>query len=57
MLINEISVKNQVCSCYFNNSIEAKNIETKNILIDEKNYMVLVINFARYVQKKVDKNN
>ena len=28
---------NQVCICYFNNSIEAKKIKTKIVLIGEKN--------------------
>ena len=35
MLIYEINIKNQVCNCYFNNSVKAKKIETKNTLIDK----------------------
>ena len=34
----KINIKNQVCRCYFNNSIEEKKIKAKNILIDGKNY-------------------
>ena len=37
MHINEINIKTQVCDFYFNNSIEAKKLETKNILVHEKN--------------------
>ena len=37
---------------FFNNSIEAKNWETKNILIDEKNIKDLGIYFTRYVYNK-----
>ena len=50
--INEINIKNHVCNCYFINSIEAKKLETKNILIDEKSYEDLVIYFTRYLRKE-----
>ena len=52
MDINEINIKNQVCDVYFNNSIEAKKIETRNILVNEKNFKDLVICFTRYVNNK-----
>ena len=50
--INEINIKHQVWNCCFNNSIEAKNIKTKNNLIDEKSYKDLVIYFTRYLHNK-----
>ena len=43
MHIKQINIKNHVCNCHFNNSIEAKKIETRHILIDDKNYKKLVI--------------
>ena len=53
MHINEINIKNQVCNYYFSNSTEAEKIETKNILIDEKNYKDLVIYFFRHVYNEL----
>ena len=50
--INEINSKNEVCNCYFGNSIKAKKLETKTILIDGKNHKDLVIYFTRYVHNK-----
>ena len=41
--INEINIKNRVYNYYFDNLIKAKNVETKNISIHEKNYTDLVI--------------
>ena len=38
MHINKINIEIQVCNCHFNNSIEAKKLETKNVLVDEKNH-------------------
>ena len=32
--------------------MKAKKLETKNILIDEKNYNYFVIHFTRYVYRK-----
>ena len=49
MHVKEINIKNHVCNCYFNNSIEAKKLETKNILIDEGSYQELS---TRYVHNK-----
>ena len=43
MHVKEINIKNHVCICYFNNSIKAKKLETKNILIDEGTYQELLI--------------
>ena len=45
--IKEINVKNRVYK-YFDNLIKEKKIETKNILIDKKNYKDMVIQFNRY---------
>ena len=36
MYVKEINTKNKICNSYFNNLMEAKKIETKNILIIEK---------------------
>ena len=44
MHIKEINIKNGV----FNNLIKSKNLKTRNILIDKKNYEDLVIYFIRY---------
>ena len=52
MHINEINIKNRFSKCYFDNSIKAKNLETKNILINEKNYKDLVIYFTKYAHNK-----
>ena len=46
-----------VCiKCYFNyyfdNLIKVKKIETKNILIDGKNYKDVVIHFTKHVHSK-----
>ena len=43
MYIKETNIKSEVCNCRFDNLIEAKRIETENILIDERNYRDLVI--------------
>ena len=45
------NIKNRVHN-YSDNSIEPEKIETKNILIDEKNLKDLVIHFTRYVNRK-----
>ena len=49
MHIQEINFKNGV----YNNLFKAKKIDTKNILIHEKNYMDLAIYFTRYVSKLI----
>ena len=52
--INKVNVENQVFNYYFNSSIEAKTLETKNILIDQKNYKNLVIgDVQKYLQIKI----
>ena len=43
MHFREINVKNRVYNYYFDNLIKTKKIETKNILIVEKNYKDLII--------------
>ena len=48
----EISIKNRVYNYYFENLVKANKKETKNILIDEKNYKDLAIYFTRYVRIK-----
>ena len=40
---------------YYNNLIKARKLETKNILIDEKNHKDIAIYFARYDHKKSTK--
>ena len=52
MHTNEINIKNRVYNYYFDNLVNAKKFETKNILIDEKNYEDLVIYFTRHVHSK-----
>ena len=39
---NEINFKNKVYKNHFDNLVKTKEIETKNILIDEKNYKDLI---------------
>ena len=53
--MQEINIKNQVYNYYFDNLIKAKKIETKTILMDEKNYKDLVIYFIRHVHSKSKK--
>ena len=50
--IKEIKIKNFIC---FDDLIKAKTLETKTILISEKNFKNLVICFIRYVDKKLIK--
>ena len=50
MLIKELNIR--VCDSYFDNLIKAKKLETKYILIDEKNYKDVVVYFTRYVHNK-----
>ena len=52
MHIQEISIKNRVYNYHIDNLAKAKNLETKNILIYEKNYKDIAIYFTRYVQGK-----
>ena len=52
MHIQEINIKNRFYNYHFKNLVKAKNPETKNILIDEKNYMDLTIYFTRYVHSR-----
>ena len=46
MHMQEINIKNQVYNYYFDILLKAKTLETKNILIDQKNYKPLVIYFT-----------
>ena len=50
--IKEIKIKNFIC---VDDLIKAKTLETKTILISEKNFKNLVICFIRYVDKKLIK--
>ena len=52
MHIQEINNKNRVYNYHFDNLIKAKKLETKNKLIDEKNYKDLTIYFTRYAYRK-----
>ena len=52
MQMKDINTKNRVCNCYFGSLIKAKMLETKNSLIDEKNYKDLVIYHTRDVHWK-----
>ena len=52
MHIQEINIKNQLYSYHFDNLVKAKKLETKKILIDEKNCKDLIIYFTRYVHSK-----
>ena len=54
MLIKELNIR--ACDSYFDNLIKAKKLETKYILIDEKNYKDIVVYFTRYVHNKSIKN-
>ena len=47
--IKEINIRNRVYNYYLYSLIKAKKLETKNILIDKKNYKYMVIYFTRYV--------
>ena len=50
--IQEIIIKNRVYNYHSDNLVEAEKLDTKNILIDEKNYQDLTIYFTRYVYCK-----
>ena len=51
MNIKEVNIKNRVYNYDFDHLIKEKK-ETKNILIDERNYKNLVIYFTRCVYSK-----
>ena len=50
--IKEINIKKRVYNYYFDKLVKEKKLETKNMLIDEKNYKDLVIYFTKYVCRK-----
>ena len=50
--IQEINIKNRLYNYHFDNLVKAKKLETRSILIDEKNYKDLTINSTRYVHSK-----
>ena len=53
MHIKKFNIKNQVCNCYFNKSIKKKkNLDSINILIDEKKQKDLVMYYTRYGDNK-----
>ena len=52
MPVNEINIKVRFYNYYCDNLIKEKPLESKNILIDEKNYKDLIIYFTRYVHSK-----
>ena len=47
MHILEINIKNRVYKYHFDNLVKAKNLETKNVLINEKIYKDLTIYSTR----------
>ena len=53
MHIKEISIKNRVYNYYFDYLIKAKELETENILIDERDYKDLAIYFTSASIKSV----
>ena len=55
MNIKEINIKHRLYYYYLDNLIKAKKLETKCILIDEKNYMDLVIYFTKYTDSNLIK--
>ena len=55
MHFKEINIKSRVCNYYSNNLVKANIIETKSILIDQKNYSDLVIYFTWYHHRKSTK--
>ena len=52
MHVKEINVKSRVYNYYFGNLIKVKKLETKDILIDKKNYKDLVIYLSKYVHSR-----
>ena len=48
MCFKEINIQNRVCNYYFDYLIKEKKLESKNILINEKNSKVLVNHFTRF---------
>ena len=52
MHIQEINIKNRIYNYHFHSFVRAKKLETKNILVDKKNYKNLTIYFTRYVHSK-----
>ena len=51
----ENNIKNRFYNYSFDNLVIAKKLETKNILMNEKNYKDLTIYFTRYVHRKLIK--
>ena len=55
MHIKGINIKNQA-NCHSGNLVNAKELETKNIVIDKESYNYLTIYFTRYFLQQVNKN-
>ena len=51
----KINIENRVYTYPFDNLVKAKTLETKNILINEKNYKHLTIYFTRYLKEMTEK--
>ena len=49
MHIQEINIKNRINNHHFYNLVKTKTLETRNILVVEKNYNDLTIYFTVYV--------
>ena len=52
MYTKEINIKNIVCNYYFDILMKAKKLDTKNIVIDQKNYKDFTVYFTRYDSRK-----
>ena len=48
----EININNRVYNYYFDYLMNAKNLESKNTLVNERNYKDLIICFTRYDREK-----
>ena len=56
MHLKEFNIKNRVCNCYFDYLIKAKQLDTKIILIDEKNNKDSAIYFTRCDCRQINQN-
>ena len=55
MCIQEINIKTQIYNYHSDNLGRVKEVETKNILINEESYKDLTVSFTRYVHSKLIK--
>ena len=52
MHLQKFNIKNRVYNYHFYNLVKAKKVETKNILVDKKNYEDMIIYFIKYFHSK-----